>query len=462
MVNNTAGMNSKERNALKKLRAQALADYEEQRRQVVAKAFGPVLDDILREAKPQDTDKTSTSWPKIWSPISPTKLKFTRLTSPRPKYGIPADSKYQEPVDLKASLYNFRVYVNDTEYFMSNLPHVYAKWSSGKDLRVGDVHDIRKTSFDYKTEPYFAMICGAYIASHLSGISLLNLFDNTAGNLISSFVRYHFYYQIRKFMQHPKLIHQYDVSGVKKYIPYKVVERESEGTYGDDNIFVYMTYIEHSSTDYRSFIAYQSEGLTPIGQKLFQESLESFNYSILGAEARTRWSIVGRGAKSSQTQDVFRKIVEDTIIQSSSTVLISNMRKSIQATNVVLNLAVVPNVILMPSNFVILSKKIKGYNNVLTTATEDMTFGVNKNVNYNKPQNNYSSGSRNTSHGNNSGNGDGAAFNERGASRGDNNNNTRTYNNTSTTAQLPLTFFISLAVGLGVSAAFSVGISQLM
>ena len=445
MDNNTAEMNSKERNALKKLRAQALADYEEQRRQVVAKAFGPVLDDILVN----DTDKTSATWPKIWSPISPTKLKFTRLTSPKPKYGISADSKYQEPVDLKASLHNFRVYVNDTEYFMSNLPHVYAKWSSGKDLRVGDVHDIRKTNFNYKTEPYFAMICGAYIASHLSGISLLNLFDRSAGNLISSFVRYHFYYQIRKFMQHPKLIHQYDVSGVKKYIPYKVVERESEGTDGDDNIFVYMTYIEHSSTDYRSFIAYQSEGLTPIGQKLFQESLESFNYSVLGAEARTRWSIVGKGAKSSQTQDVFRKIVEDTIIQSSSTVLISNMRKSIQATNVVLNLAVVPNVILMPSNFVILSKKIKGYNNVLTTATEDMTFGVNKNVNYNKPQNNYSSGSRNTSHGNNSGNGDGAAFNERGASRGDNNNNTRTYNNTSTTAQLPLTFFISLAVGLG-------------
>ena len=216
-----------------------------------------------------------------------------------------------------------------------------------------------------------------------------------------------------------------------------------------------MTYIEHSSTDYRSFIAYQSEGLTPIGQKLFQESLESFNYSVLGAEARTRWSIVGKGAKSSQTQDVFRKIVEDTIIQSSSIVLISNMRKSIQATNVVLNLAVVPNVILMPSNFVILSKKIKGYNNVLTTATEDMTFGVNKNVNYNKPQNNYSSGSRNTSHGNNSGNGGGAAFNERGASRSDNNNNTRTYNNTPPTAQLPLTFFISLAVGLGTSMVLS-------
>ena len=260
-------------------------------------------------------------------------------------------------------------------------------------------------------------------------------------------------------MQHPKLIDQYDVSEVKKYIPYKVVERESEGTDGDGNIFVYMTYIEHSSTDYRSFIAYQSEGLTPIGQKLFQESLESFNYSVLGAEARTRWSIVGKGAKSSQTQDVFRKIVEDTIIQDDTTVLISNMRKSIQATNVVLNLAVVPNVILMPSNFVILSKKIKGYNNVLTTATEDMTFGVNKNVNYNKPQDTQNSTSRNTSHGNDSGDGGGAAFNERGVSRGDVNDDTRTYNNTpkstSTTAQLPLTFFISLAVGLGTSMVLS-------
>ena len=452
------------------------AEYnEEVRREVVAKAFEPVLDEILKT----NTDDNTDGWPKIWSPISPLKLKFTRLTHPKPKYGQPSHTKhgkkalgFQEPVDLKASLHNFRVYVNDTEYFMSNLPHVYAKWSLGKDLGVNDVHDIRKTDFNYKTEPYFAMICGAYIASYLSGISLLNLFDNTAGNLISSFVRYHFYYQIRKFMQHPKLIHQYDVSGVKKHIPYKIVERESKGTDGDGNTFVYMTYIEHSGTDYRSFIAYQSEGLTPIGQKLFQESLESFNYSILGAEARTRWSIVGKGAKSSQTQDVFRKIVEDTIIQNNSTVLISNMRKSIQATNVVLNLAVVPNVILMPSNFVILSKKIRGYNNVLTTATEDMTFGVNKNVNYvrydkvtgyNKPQDSpaaqdtQNSASRNTSHRNDSGDGGGDAFNERGASRSDVNINTSAYNydSKSTSLQLPLTFFISLAVGLGVSAAFS-------
>ena len=46
---------------------------EEQRRQVVAEAFGPVIDDILSERRDgvvsQDTDKTSTSWPKFGLPF---------------------------------------------------------------------------------------------------------------------------------------------------------------------------------------------------------------------------------------------------------------------------------------------------------------------------------------------------------------------------------------------------------
>ena len=364
-------------------------DNQDMIARAVAEAFGLVLDDILAE---QET------WPKIWSPVKDPgpDLKFTRLRYPKDyktdcdehKCGIPGDSKFQEPVDLKASLHNFRVYVNNTEYFMSNLPRVFTRWSSDKVFNEHGLNDIRKTNFDYKTEPYYAMICGAYIASYLSGISLLNITSteaSSASRVILSFVRYHFYYQIRKFMRHPELIDQYStniVDEVKKHIPIVYVEKESVGTDDDGNKYMYRVAIEQSGTDYRSFIAYHSEGLTPIGQKLFQESLESFNYCVLGAEARTRWSIVGKGAKSSQTQDVFRKIVESTIIQNDATVLISNMRKSIQATNVVLNLAVVPNVILMPSNFVILSKKIEGYNNVLTTATEDMTFGVNKDVNY--------------------------------------------------------------------------------
>ena len=401
-------------------------------------------------------------WPKIWSDNGSRKPKFTRLKYPKDyltdcddhKCGIPADSKFQEPADLKQSLHNFRVYVNEREYFMSNLPHVYARWSSGNVFNEKGLKDIRKVSFNYKSEKYFAMICGAYIASYLSGISLLNL--NGPSKLITTFVRYHFYYQIRKFMHHPELIDQYEVKEVREHIPIVYKEEESVGTDDDGNRYIYRAAIESSGTDYRSFIAFHSEGLTEIGQKLFQESLESFNYCVLGAEARTRWSIVGKGAKSSQTQDVFRKIVEDTIFQNGTTVLISNMRTSIQATNVVLNLAVVPNVILMPSNFVILDKKIEGYNNVLTTETDEMKFGVNKDVNYSEPKPKIKH-SEHKSNGlvddyihNNDGNGSGNTSND----SDDVHDNVRSYNErskTATNAQLPIMLFLSLTAGVFVS-----------
>ena len=402
--------------------------------------------------------KKKKAWPKVWSDGG-SKPKFTRLRFPKDpltkcdahRCGIVSDLKYQEPADLKQSLHNFRVYVNDRDYFMSNFPHVWVRWSTGKIFNEHGLSDIRDRGFDYKKEPYFAMICGAYIASYLSGISLLNLHDDHP--LISTFVRYHFYYQIKKFMQNPELIDQYEIREVRDHIPIVYKNRDSVGTDGDGNRYVYRVAIERTGTDYRSFIAYESAGLTKIGQKLFQESLESFNYNVLGAEARTRWSIVGKGAKSSQTQDVFRKIVKDTIIQNDTTVLISNMRTSIQATNVVLNLAIVPNVILMPSNFVTLDKKLEGYNNILTTATEEMSFGINKDVNYSEPSEPKPDGHINSRLHNNVNNGDDNSSNVDNNNDDDDSDGDILFRKakregTQSEVGLPIVFFLSMAVGI--------------
>ena len=57
-----------------------------------------------------------------------------------------------------------------------------------------------------------------------------------------------------------------------------------------------------SLDDYKLFIASKSNGLTKTGQLLVQESIESFVYCVLGAQADTRWSIVGKGAMSLQTK----------------------------------------------------------------------------------------------------------------------------------------------------------------
>ena len=58
------------------------------------------------------------------------------------------------------------------------------------------------------------------------------------------------------------------------------------------------------------------------------------------------------------------------------------MRLAISSTNVILNLAINPDTLLIPSDLTILSKPIPGYNNVLKSASKAMSFGVNKKVNY--------------------------------------------------------------------------------
>ena len=130
------------------------------------------------------------------------------------------------------------------------------------------------------------------------------------------------------------------------------------------------------------FIATTTNCLTKIGQKLLQQSVESYVYAVLGAQASLRFSIVGEGAKSLQTQDKFRTIVKETIAQSDVTITISNMRAAIASTNVVLNMAISPGMTLVPSNLIIQKEKIPGCNNVLTLATDKMKFGKNTGVNY--------------------------------------------------------------------------------
>ena len=48
-------------------------------------------------------------------------------------------------------------------------------------------------------------------------------------------------------------------------------------------------------------------------------------------------------------------------------------------------MAITPGIILIPSDMIILKEKVAGYNNVLTLATKDMKFGVNKDINYVEP-----------------------------------------------------------------------------
>ena len=147
--------------------------------------------------------------------------------------------------------------------------------------------------------------------------------------------------------------------------------------------YLYRTKIENrSENDWMSFLQKRSNGFTRTGQLLLQEAVESYVYAVLGSQARTRFKIVGAGAKSLPTQQIFRTIVGDTVAQDDDSVLIANMRKAIRSTNVVLDMTIIPKVVLIPSSMIILNKPIPGYNNVLTTATKEMGFGKNDKINF--------------------------------------------------------------------------------
>lgn len=134
------------------------------------------------------------------------------------------------------------------------------------------------------------------------------------------------------------------------------------------------------SSDYLRYIATNSTGL--VRTTLIQESLQCYVYSILGAQANTRWPIIGKGTSSGETQKVFRKLVGDMVVQTDITVGITNLRTAIRSTNVIVNAAINRSIILFPSNMVRLNNPVLGYNNVLLQPDSATSFGVNMKVNY--------------------------------------------------------------------------------
>ena len=304
----------------------------------------------------------------------------------------------------KEDIHNFPVHVTDEKYFAASLPQLSVTNSS---------------SSDYKQNPYLIAIIAAYVSTYVCGISTKHMeFNDQTPGIVTSMVRYHLYYQISRFLRDPNKLDRYISKvpdSVKKHKPTNDVWTKAYHQ-GSEELLTWLSdqkdrhklrnyrYSKNakgvvtgiayekitgqspkSVDDYKMFVATKTDGLTKLGQKLLQQSVESYVYAVLGAQASLRFPIVGEGAKSLQTQDKFRTIVKETIAQSDVSVTISNMRTAIASTNVVLNMAISPGMILVPSDLIIQKEKIPGYNNVLTLATDKMKLGKNTGVNYKAP-----------------------------------------------------------------------------
>ena len=278
---------------------------------------------------------------------------------------------------LSYNVRKFTIYVNARSGFPSNLE---TSWK-------GTADDITKMAVD-KDDPYFASLA-ACIILHVGGISKKHL--NGDNKVITSIARYCVYYHMKRFTDDPRKMSPYIANDIKelikKNLPFKriwtakFVHTRADINYGyshhpnKHNIRNYkyrMTknntgvlgidyeevteVLNDSDTDWMCFIKDDSDGLTKTGQILLQLAIESYVYAVLGSQAQTRWAIVDQGAKSLQ---IFHRLVKDTIAQDDPVKSISDMRTAIKNTNVVLNMAITPGIILIPSNMIILEKRSK-------------------------------------------------------------------------------------------------------
>ena len=299
--------------------------------------------------------------------------------------------------------------MNERESFLSDFGVLKTPWR-------GTAKDITKVAVD-KDDPYFASLLAACIIFHVGGISRKHLIESWGiPEVVTSIARYYVYYDMKRFLEDPRKMDSYITGEMKELIKanlqtktlmkrnfirtrenislwyqqhlnrrkirnYRyVMTKNHAGVLGIE--YQEVDHVTNNSDDvWTTLIKGDSDGLTKTGQKLFQLVAESYVYSVLGAQTQTRCPIVGQEAKSLQTQHIFHKLVRDTITQDDPVKAISDMRLAIKNTNVVLNLAISPGLILIPSDMIILKEKVAGYNNTLTLATKEMKFGVNEEVN---------------------------------------------------------------------------------
>ena len=150
-------------------------------------------------------------------------------------------------------------------------------------------------------------------------------------------MRFYVYYYMKRFLTRPRLMTPFliqdDLDTIQKSIPTRKIwttktkrtketissflsekraeekEVRSARFYGfsvDDVVGIryqeVTKIVNQSDDDWKKFLQTTTKGITEQGQLLLQKAIESFVYSVLGSQVKTRWVTVGMGVKSYQTQ----------------------------------------------------------------------------------------------------------------------------------------------------------------
>ena len=152
------------------------------------------------------------------------------------------------------------------------------------------------------------------------------------------------------------------------------------GSEGNGNL-ISLIRNDDAVAQYSWFVPAKGIGLTRRGMGRINRSLEAFVYCVLGAQVNIRSGIVGNSGGAVEAQQEMLKLFESAVIEEDLSTSVQRYQLAVQEAKLRLDLAIAPGIWLMPSNLVINTESIVGYNNELQKASEDMQFGVNVGVN---------------------------------------------------------------------------------
>ena len=174
-----------------------------------------------------------------------------------------------------------------------------------------------------------------------------------------------------------------DIGSKESYWPRQVYLFEDEGATSRKGNKIYNIHNNDGKKQYSWFVPSSGVGLTRRGMGRINRSLEAFVYCVLGAQVNIRSGIVGNSGGAVEAQQEMQKLFESTVIEEDLATSVQRYQLAVQEAKLRLDLAFAPGIWLMPSNLVINTESIVGYNNELQKASDGMQFGVNVGVNEN-------------------------------------------------------------------------------
>ena len=352
------------------------------------------------------------------------------LTLGNSKYPIPGIGFQEDVDDIANSLINLDIFVTPTTSFLAPMRNIFGasmvRFTSGAQ---GNAWLNAPNYYYWPQQLNFAVWC----ATCGCGISLAELDDYP--KIIQGFLKFHVYFTTRRVLYEmgvplpdesafsqtnnvytksafSSLCNEFgvenadyrfkggrnhgmgnvyvggdsqddemDIGSKESYWPRRVYLFEDEGATARKGNKIYNIHNNDGKKQHSWFVPKQGNGLTRRGMGRINRSLEAFVYCVLGAQVNIRSGIVGDGGGAVEAQQEMQKLFESAVVEENLATSVQRFQLAVQEAKLRLDMAIAPGIWLMPSNLVINTESIVGYNNELQKAGEGMQFGINVGVN---------------------------------------------------------------------------------